>query len=339
MQNKTVWVLADDRAGNTAQSLGVAEALGFQIEMKPIVYNRFVKLPNLIRGKTTIGLTKKSKQALKPPFPDVVIAAGRRAAPVLRSIKKLSKGKTKIVQLMFPDNVGLSEFDLIVLPNHDGCKLELPQIMRITGTTHRITKKRLEEEKLKWEDAFQGMPEKRLALIVGGATKAMDFSPEMAKNLVEQTKELAAQKGVRSILVTTSRRTGVLQEKMIKENLEEPFYFYSWSNKEVENPYFGYLSLCDYIVVTGDSMSMCSEACASNAEVYLFAPEDKIGKKHKRLHQELYALGYAKPLVKSLQGTQPSPEGLSERVQEKELSKEPLNASKQVADRIKQMLD
>ena len=38
-----------------------------------------------------------------------------------------------------------------------------------------------------------------------------------------------------------------------------------------ENPYFGYLALADAIVVTGDSVSMTSEACASGKPVYVAA--------------------------------------------------------------------
>ena len=63
-----------------------------------------------------------------------------------------------------------------------------------------------------------------------------------------------------------------------------------------DNPYFGYLARADHIIVTGDSVSMCSEACATPKPVYIFAPKALIGDKHARLHDGLYAKGYARPL-------------------------------------------
>ncbi len=293
MTNKTVWVLADNRAGNTAQALGVAEALGATIETKKVNYTKAVVLPNILRGASTLGITEQTLQEIKEPFPDVAIAAGRRAAPLLRYIKKQSGGKTKIVQIMFPGYFGLSDFDLVVLPNHDGCRLVRPNIMRITGAPHRITTQRLAAEKEKWEKVFEGMPSARIAVIVGGATKDKPFTAEMAKDLAQRCIALQRNAGGGSFLVTTSRRTGEQQEKIIREALPEPKFFYGWGNKEIENPYFGFLALADYIVVTGDSVSMCSEACAAEAPVYIYAPQGTVGKKHALLHQELYQKGYA----------------------------------------------
>lgn len=64
-----------------------------------------------------------------------------------------------------------------------------------------------------------------------------------------------------------------------------------------ENPFFAFLGLSDAVVVTGDSTSMCSEACATGRPVYIFAPPGNTAHKHKHLHQRLYELGYAKPLT------------------------------------------
>ena len=72
-------------------------------------------------------------------------------------------------------------------------------------------------------------------------------------------------------------------------------FFYKFGDKG-ENPYFGLLAWGGKIVVTGDSMSMCSEACAAGVPVYIFAPKGTMGKKHVLFHQQLYKSGYATPL-------------------------------------------
>ena len=319
MSDKTIWVLADDRVGNNSQSLGVAEALGFETEIKQIRYTKWVKLPNCLRGALTIGIDQASAERLKPPFPDFAIAAGRRAAPVLRWLKKQSGGKTKIIQIMFAGNVGIKDFDLIVLPEHDGCKLIRPNILRVVGAPHRITPERLKSEREKWADAFKDLPVPKIALIVGGATKDKPFTPAMARDLAEKAVAFSKAVGGRSFLVTTSRRTGAEQEKILRETLPDPKYFYGWGDTQNENPYFGFLACADYILVTGDSVSMCSEACAANAPVFIYAPQGSVGKKHALLHCQLYDGGYAQPL-----------DGDANIKEHK-----PLNAAQAVADEIK----
>ena len=148
MTDKKVWVLADDRAGNVAQALGVAEALGEEFEVKNIRYTKWAALPNLLRGASPFGITEETAAELVPPYPDYVISAGRRSAPVARWIKKRSQGKTKIIHMMYPGRFGLSDFDLIVLPYHDGCRLDRENIMRVIGAPHRVTPEKLAAEKL-----------------------------------------------------------------------------------------------------------------------------------------------------------------------------------------------
>ncbi len=322
MTIQTIWVLADDRAGNTAQSLGVAEACGARVEIKKVRYTKAVLLPNALRGASTIGVTRETADEIKPPYPDVAIAAGRRAAPLLRFIGKKSGGRTKTVQIMFPGMIGLSDFDLVVLPNHDGCKAVRPNILRVTGAPHRITAERLKSEREKWARVFESLPRPRIALIVGGATKDKPFTADMARDLARCAVALAEKSGGGSFMATTSRRTGTEQEKIIRDALPEPKFFYGWGNKEIENPYFGYLAWADAVVVTGDSVSMCSEACAAGVPVYIYAPAGTVGKKHALLHRELYAGGYAAELTDDPRPIAP------ENVKR-------LNAAQIVADRIK----
>ncbi len=295
---QNVWILADDRMGNVNQLLGVAEALNYPYTRKNIAYSSLVKLPNLLRGRSLCGLTKQSKKELQTTdFPDIVLSAGRRSFPVARWLKKHSHGKTKIVQLMNPGAAGFKEADLIVLPEHDLYKGKETNVMTVTGTPHRITKERLHKEQEKWKPTFTQYPHKRLSLIIGGATKNNPFTTEMATNLINAVKNLAPS----SVLVTTSRRTPADIVEYLQQELNfVPTFFYKFGDK-TENPYFGLIACADMIVVTGDSMSMCSECCATQAPVFIFAPDAMMSTKHKRFHQALYGAGYALPLGKSLQ--------------------------------------
>jgi len=119
-QTKTpaVWALCDSQAGNRSQCLGVADALGLEYRVKDIAYGPLAALPNFLLGASFAGLDGESRAALAPPWPDVVVAAGRRAAPVARNIRRLAGGRVFLAQVMHP-GAGAEDFGLIAQPRHD----------------------------------------------------------------------------------------------------------------------------------------------------------------------------------------------------------------------------
>lgn len=285
-----VWVLADDRAGNVGQCLGVAEALGQPFVVKDIRYDRLARLPNLLRGAALVGVDAASRAGLAAPWPRLVIAAGRRTAPVARWIKR--QCGARLVQIMDPGPGGRADFDLIAVPRHDGGSLAGANVLPVTGAPHRVTPAKLAQAAEQWRDRFAALPRPWVGLIVGGDTRKRPFTPEMAADLGRRAALLAAGG---SVLLTTSRRTGKAAEAALLAAVPEPRFVHSWAAGG-DNPYFGLLALADALVVTGDSVSMACEACASPAPVYLYAPFGWVVPKHARLHAELYAQGLARPL-------------------------------------------
>ena len=150
-----IWILADDRAGNVNQLLGIVEALNKPYERKDIRYNGWVRLPNFLRGASFIGITKESQLNLAPPYPDLILSAGRRSFPVALAIKKLSGDKTKIVQLMNPGKLEEKKADLLILPVHDNYSGNGKNVMQVLGTPHRVSVEKLTKEKKHWEKIFK----------------------------------------------------------------------------------------------------------------------------------------------------------------------------------------
>jgi hypothetical protein len=309
-----VWVLADDRAGNVAQAIGVAEALDLSFAVKDIRYGPLARLPNLLLGASPVGLAPASRAALAPPWPSLVISAGRRTAPIARWIRRM--GGARVVQIMDPGH-GRADFDLIAVPEHDAAVPSGGNILPILGAPHRVTPRRLAAEADLWRDRLAGFAGPRIAVIVGGSTKNRTFTGQMARNLVQQAAALAAELGG-SLLVTTSRRTGDEAMAALEEFLPPNSFLFRWEAGG-PNPYPALLALADAIVVTGDSVSMCSEACAAPVPVYVFAPDGLVAPKHARLHQALYRAGYARPF-----------DGRHEA-----WSHPPLNAAEQIAAAIR----
>lgn len=288
-----IWVLADDRAGNVGQCLGVAEALGLPFAVKSVRYTRLGRLPNALRGASLLGVTAETAAGLTAPWPRVVIAAGRRTAPVARWIKRRSGAL--LAQIMDPGPGGRGEFDLIFVPNHDQAAPGGANLHRVTGAPHRVTPAKLAEAAELWRPRFADLPKPWVALIVGGATRHRPFTIAMAAELGTQVADLAARAGG-SVLVTTSRRTGAEAEAALLAAIPEPRFVHAWGSAG-DNPYFGFLALADAVVVTGESVSMACEACAAPAPVYLYAPPGWVVDKHARLHAELAGLGVARPLA------------------------------------------
>ncbi len=292
-----IWALVDDRAGNRSQCLGVADALGLDYRVKEIVTGPLASLPNLLLGASFAGLDAGSRAGFSPPWPDLVIAAGRRIAPVARKIRRLGGGSVFLAQVMHP-GAGPREFGLIAQPRHDRA-VSGANVLPITGAPHRLTPERLAEAAERWRGRFDGLPKPWLALIVGGATRRRNFTNSMARELGARASKMALLAGG-SLLVTTSRRTGDAAEALI-DAVAAPAHVHRWDDISQDgggddNPYHGYLALADGVIVTGDSVSMCSEACAGTLPVHIFAPRGLITPKHARLHAGLYEQGYARPL-------------------------------------------
>lgn len=288
-----VWALLDDRAGNRSQVLGVAETLKLPFFIQELEYTPAAALPNFFVGASFAGLTGSSRVNLVPPWPDLVIAAGRRTAPVARKIKQDSDGRTVLVQIMYPGDAGVDEFDLIAAPRHDSIGVR-PNVIEVTGAPHRVTPAKLAEAAKVWQGRFDHLPRPWIAVIVGGSTKRRTFSPAMAAELGRTVTRMAAEVGG-SLLLTTSRRTGDAEGPLLAE-IKAPNFTFRWGDGG-DNPYFAFLALADAVVVTGDSASMASEACATEGPAYIYAPSGLAPQKLTKLHAELYAGGFARPLA------------------------------------------
>jgi hypothetical protein len=318
-----VWVLDDPRAGTANQALGIAERLGVPFRRVPMMWNPWTAhIAGLVPGGSLAGLRQPARriaaelarstagvslpaarlgggaEEAMPPRPDIVISAGRRSGAVALWMK--SRFGCRLVHCMNPGLGGLwrqGMFDLLVIPEHDRPQ-PAPNVFPVLGAPHRVAPLMLRQARTAWQERLSHLPRPRVALLVGGPVRGSDMPPAMAHALGKQVARLTAARGG-AVLATASRRTGREATEALSAGLSQALHLiYRWGEPG-ENPYHGFLASADAIVVTADSISMISEACASQAAVYIACPE-LAGPRHHRFAETLYQAGHARPLGSSI---------------------------------------
>ncbi len=277
-----VWVLADPRAGTANQALGIAERLGVPFRVVPLGWGKLARVP--WPWPTLAGLDAASRARIVPPWPRLVISAGRRSAPVARWLGRQS---VRTVHAMRP-GFGATRFDLLVLGRHDRPR-PAPNVIEIVGACHRVSAAVLQRARVEWA-VLAALPSPRVAVLVGGPVRAEGLDRATAARLIPR---VLARFPDASLLVTTSRRTGDEAAALIAAALaDRPHRLFRWGDAG-PNPYLGYLALADAIVVTGDSVSMLAEASATAAPVFVATRECG---RHERMIASLIAAGRVRAL-------------------------------------------
>ena len=251
-----VWALYGARTGDNRQIAALAEALGWLVEEKRLTYNRLYKAPNLLIGASLRTLTADSRQLFHPPWPDLIIAAGRRSVAPALWVKSQSGGRTKLVHLGRP-RAPLNLFDLLIttaqygLPSRDNVlSLSLPMGAPGGGDDQDI---------VNWQNRLAGLPRPWTGVLVGGTTWPYVIDRNAAEALASDLNRWIARTDG-SAVITTSPRSGRAVAAALETKLEIPHHLHVW-DAAAPNPYNAILELADRLIVTSDSVSMLADAC------------------------------------------------------------------------------
>jgi mitochondrial fission protein ELM1 len=286
MTEPSTWVLADPRAGTAAQALGIAERLGRPFRTVPLAWGRLAAVP--WPWPTLAGLAPEARAGIAPPWPRLVISAGRRAAPVALW---LGRRGARTVHCMRP-GFGAAHFDQLVVGRHDA-PAPAPNLLPILGAAHRMSPARLAAARREWAE-LGTLTGPRVAILAGGRVRGEGLDMGTAAALVPGA--LRHFPGA-TILATTSRRTGAEATARIAADLQgRPHRLFRWGDAG-PNPLTGYLAWADALVVTADSISMLSEACATGRPVLVAGGAPG---RHAALARSLFDAGFAAPLSASV---------------------------------------
>ncbi len=290
----SIWAVGDGRAGIDNQVLGLAEAvarrISAQIVRKRVGWKGYLDpLPPWLNPAPPWGMSSRSSD-FSAPFPDLWIAAGRASLPLSIRMRRRSGGRTFVVQVQDP-RLPAALFDLVAPPRHD--EIQGEGIFAITGSPHRVTPERLAQDVADFRARIDPLPHPRIAVLVGGKSKAFDISTACAAELADKLERMVSQSGG-SLLVTFSRRTPDAARAILTEKLS-PLPGLIW-NGDGENPYFAFMAAADAFVVTEDSVNMVAEAASTGKPIFIAAVDG--AQRRKRLfHADLTARGIIRPFT------------------------------------------
>jgi len=304
VEGPSVWAVADGRAGILNQVKALAAALAEPERAAMLAHIRSdahrseplilqpegpqLLLPPDLWPAPLSALPKEQRALFAPPWPDVWIAAGRRSIPYSRMMRRLSGGKTLVVQAQDP-RVDLKAFDLVIPPEHD--RVAGPNVFPIIGPPTWFSAQRIAEAHARF-GALLGQPGQKVLVSLGGDSKTHRFTEANAAAIEKVLRELAP--AGRRFWITVSRRTPEhvrIRFRQLAASLNAVF----WEKEETDgpNPYVAFLSLCDVALVTADSANLIADPAFFAKPVYILKLEGG-SVRFDRLHQGFIDRGAAR---------------------------------------------
>ena len=255
-----IWALLGHRRGDNNQVLALSEELGIPFETRTLGYNLLRALHGRVLGRSLASLDDISRNWIKPPWPDLIIAIGRRSVPVARWIRRENNGRTKLVHIGNP-RINPKLFDLVIttrqypVPSGDNVLL-LPLAM----SRYRSLPAPTEAERA-W---LTSLPRPHLLMAIGGSTK---YWTVPASSIQQTARQLAlrASRAGGSLIAVPSPRTSPEVVLAVRSALEPEPHCRLVESGDVRFPVL--LSDADENFVTGDSVSMLSEAVLTGKPV------------------------------------------------------------------------
>ncbi len=264
------WLLLGRKAGDNEQVRALAEALGWPCEEVHLRFRPWEILTNLILDAALTGLDASRSDPLRPPWPGLIITAGRRNEPIAFWLQKKTAGQARIVHLGRPWRHPRRLDLVITTPQYQVPPLD--NVVSVSVPLHRVHSEALAEARELWRRRLEHLPRPRIGVLIGGNSGPFTLDRFRARTLLGAAEALAGETAG-SLLITTSARTPAHVRTLVESMTTAPQHRFFWGDGG-ENPYLGYLALSDAFIVTGESISMLVEACATEKPVHVYEPGD-----------------------------------------------------------------
>jgi len=294
-----VLVLDDGKTGHLRQSQSVCESLdtilsqsGKRLRVKVVlvefkyrwyrklfaVYCWVAQLLQFLRKPIVLKffLTETSYKALVGCKPDYIISCGS-LLPGVNFI--LSRWSIKSIHILKSGILSRRWFSLTILPEHDRPRRIEPKGTVLTKVAlNLITPQYLKQQQEGLLARYSYLKDNvrfKIGVLIGGNTKGVVFDVQQIRSLIHQLKEASKHFNM-DILLTTSRRTPLPVDEVIIKGLrdfERCSLLVIANESNIPEAVGGILALSDLLIVSGESISMISEAVSSGKKTIVFAPQ------------------------------------------------------------------
>jgi len=221
---------------------------------------------------------------------DYVISCGSQASGVSFILSQNHLAKS--VSILTPGLLSKERFDAVVLPDHDLPKpLRRSRLITTKVSLNLINAAYLKDQSeglIKHFSHLKGNVRKKFGVLIGGNAKGVDFNETQISQLLDQIKDAALHYNA-DILLTTSRRTpGNIEQVIAKQlkNFERCPLCLIANQRNVPEAVGGILGLSDLVIVSGESISMVSEAVSSGRRTIVFSPHGPYGDKGRDKYED-----------------------------------------------------
>ena len=207
---------------------------------------------------------------------DFVVSCGSQAAGVnfILSQNHLAKA----ISILTPGLLSQECFDVVVFPEHDKPKItRRARLITPKASPNLINAEYIKEQSeglVKYFSHLKGNVRTKFGVLIGGNTNGVKFNEAQIRELIDQIKQAALHYNA-DILLTTSRRTPELIEQIIVKELksfERCSLCIIANQRNIPEAVGGILGLSDLVIVSGESISMVSEALSSGKRTIVFSP-------------------------------------------------------------------
>ncbi|MFH1411338.1 MAG: ELM1/GtrOC1 family putative glycosyltransferase [Candidatus Omnitrophota bacterium] len=312
---KKILVLNDGKKGHLNQSLAAVEQIknyrrdegykdkDLEVEIADVKYKSklsrilfFLATP-FINGNSqgrllclSRALEKDCFRDLAARYADVIVSSGSALAGVNKALK--IENYARNLTVMDPGFLNRRAFDLIIVLRHD-----IKSARRDNIVITELAPNLIERSSSKVESDAKAC----VGLLFGGENKHFTFSDSLTRSVADVITKVCGKKdGYFS--VTTSRRTSPSTERILRDIMSDSKRcrrFVVGTSDENPDTVRNVLSESDVVIVSGESISMVSEAVSSGKKVLIFMPDKRTGKitKYEKFVQGLQVKGYIKIAV------------------------------------------
>lgn len=284
------WGLSIGVAGMLSQMRGLAAAVGCDFEPQRTRLNKPWRWMPLSMVPRSFSVVRDGEQLDVDHPPRLIIACGRHS--VIPAICFKREWGSQLCTVFIQDPlVDCTEFDLVVAPAHD--EVAGPNVVQTLGALHPITDEALAAAReTDLARSFGARNERLVAVLLGGPSRCYGFTPADITRLIDKLHAVVDRDEVR-LMIVASRRT----PQPVSQRFRDEFgtRHHVWTDGET-GPYLAALSIADWIVVTGDSVSMASEAAATGKPVYVELLTERLpARRFRRFHDGFRRSGITRP--------------------------------------------